>query len=280
MVDFFAQFELDEDAHHAVAERARRHGLAVMATPLSLASVDMLERVGVDAYKIASGDLTWPGLIRRCAQTGRPMVMSTGMADLHEVALALAWARTGGAPAVALLHTVSAYPTPAGSENLRAIATLQDIFGVPVGLSDHSPGGSPMPIAIALGASLYERHIMLHAGDDAIDAPVSSTPSSLRTLVETAARTHAALGTGEKVCQKAERANRVPSRRALYATRALPAGHRVQPGDVIALRPGIGLAADREEDLIGRQLPRAVAAGAPFLEGDLIVSCYEAARVA
>ena len=280
MVDFFARFELDEEAHHAIAERARAHGLAVMATPLSVAAVDMLERVGVDAYKIASGDITWPGLITRCARTGRPLVISTGMADLHEVAQALAWARAGGASDVALLHTVSAYPTPAGSENLRAIATLDDTFGVPVGLSDHSADGSPMPVAVTLGASIYERHLILHAGDPAIDAPVSSTPSGLRALVEIAARTRAALGTGQKVCQKAERPNRVPSRRALYATRALPAGHVVQPDDLIALRPGIGLAADREDDLIGRRLPRAIAAGAPFLEGDLIVSCYEAARVA
>jgi sialic acid synthase SpsE len=280
MVDFFARFELDEDAHRAIVARAREHGLAVMATPLSLSAVDMLERVGIDAYKIASGDLTWPGLITRCAATGRPLVISTGMADLHEVDRALTWAQTGGAAGVALLHAVSAYPTPAGSENLRAITTLQETFGVPVGLSDHSPDGAPMPVAVTLGASVYERHLMLHAGDPAIDAPVSSTPSGLRALIETAAWTRAALGTGDKVCQRAERPNRLPSRRALYATRALPAGHVVGPDDVVALRPGIGLAADREDDLIGRRLPRAVAAGSPFLEGDLIVSYYEAARVA
>jgi sialic acid synthase SpsE len=121
---------------------------------------------------------------------------------------------------------------------------------------------------------------MLHKGDQVIDAPVSSTPTALAAIVRAAARTAAALGTGDKVCAAAERVNRVPSRRALYATRALPAGHRVAVHAGVALRPGGGLATDRHDDLLGRRLPRVGAAGAPFLEGDLIVAHHEAARVA
>lgn len=280
MVEFFARFELDEAAHAAIVSRARDHGLAVLATPLSEAAVDLLERVGVDAYKIASGDITWPGLITRAAQTGRPLIISTGMADLHEVGRAVSWALDGGASGVALLHTVSAYPTPSGSENLRAIATLASAFNVPVGLSDHGADGSSLPLAIALGASIYERHLMMHAEDTVVDAAVSSTPGGLATLVQTAERTYAALGTGRKACVRAERRNRIPSRRALYATRALPAGHRVQARDMIALRPGVGLSPDRELDLIGRVLSRDLEAGSPFLEGDLVSGQHEAARVA
>ncbi|MDH4064137.1 MAG: N-acetylneuraminate synthase family protein [Acidobacteriota bacterium] len=280
MVEFFSQFELDEAAHRAIAERAREHGLAVLATPLSETSVDMLDRIGVDAFKIASGDLTWPRLITRAAQTRRPIVISTGMSELHEVARAMSWAREGGASGVALLHAVSAYPTPPGSENLRALGTLTRTFGVPVGLSDHGADGFSLPLAVALGAVLYERHLMLHAGDQVVDAPVSSTPTGLAALVRAADRARGALGTGQKTCARAELPNRIPSRRALYATRPLPAGHRVEAGDIIALRPGIGLAADRELDLIGRQLPRDIAAGAPFLEGDVLVGHREAARVA
>jgi sialic acid synthase SpsE len=280
MVEFFARFELDEAAHRAVVARARQHGLAVLATPLSEAAVDLLDRVGIDAYKIASGDITWPGLITRAARTGRPMIMSTGMSDLHEVARAVSWARDGGAAGVALLHTVSAYPTPTGSENLRAIATLSRTFEVPVGLSDHGADGFSLPLAVALGACIYERHLMLRSDDPVVDAAVSSTPGTLAALVRAAARTHAALGTGEKTCDQAERPNRIPSRRALYTTRALRSGHRVQPGDVIALRPGVGLPPDRAGDLIGRPLPRDLAAGAPFLEGDLIPNHREAAHVA
>ena len=280
MVEFFSRFELDEAAHRAVVDRAREHGLAALATPLSETAVDMLDRIGIDAFKIASGDITWPGLITRAAKTRRPMVISTGMSELHEVARAISWAREGGAAGVALLHAVSAYPTPSGSENLRAIGTLARTFGVPVGLSDHGADGFSLPLAVTLGAALYERHLMLHANDQVVDAPVSSTPTALAALVRAAARTHAALGTGQKACIHAERPNRVPSRRALYATRSLRAGQRVEAGDIIALRPGIGLPADRERDLIGRVLPRDLPAGAPFLEGDLIVGHREAARVA
>jgi len=280
MVEFFQRFELDETATRTVVARAREHGLAVMATPLSEAAVEMLERIGIDAYKIASGDITWPGLIARAARTGRPMVISTGMADLHEIRRAVSWAREGGAAGVALLHCVSAYPTPMGAENLRAIATLARTFDVPVGLSDHGADGFALPLAIALGATLYERHVMLHANDQAIDAPVSSTPTALAGLVQAASRTFAALGTGEKACERVERPNRIPSRRALYATRALHAGERITPADIIALRPGSGLPADRELDLIGRVLPRDVPAGAPFLEGDLVVQHQGASRVA
>ncbi|MGE0463963.1 MAG: N-acetylneuraminate synthase family protein [Vicinamibacterales bacterium] len=280
MVEFFAQFELDEAAHRAVASRAREYGLAVLATPLSEAAVDMLDRVGIDAFKIASGDLTWPGLIVRAARTGKPVLMSTGMSDLHEVARAVAWARDGGATSIALLHAISAYPTPPGHENLRAIDTLARAFDVPVGYSDHGADGFALPLAVAMGACLYERHLMLHANDPVVDRAVSSTPSALAELVCAAARTRAALGTGEKACAQAERPNRLPSRRALHATRPLSAGHLVQPGDLIALRPGVGLAPDREADLIGRRLSRDIPAGAPFLEGDLIVGSREAVRVA
>ena len=128
---------------------------------MSEGGVDLLERVGVDAYKIASGDLTWTQLIERCARTGKPVIISTGLATLDEIARALDAARRSGAAEVALLHCVSSYPVPQGSENLRAIATLADAFGVPVGLSDHGADAFAVPIAVALGASLYERHIIL-----------------------------------------------------------------------------------------------------------------------
>src|SRR5262245_48703437 len=134
LVDFFARFELDEAAHQLLADQARAHGLKVMSTPFSLDAVDMLERVGVDAYKIASGDLTWDQLIARCASTGKPLVISTGLSTLAEVHHALAVARAAGARHVALLHCVSAYPVPRGSENLLAIGRLLKECRVPVGL--------------------------------------------------------------------------------------------------------------------------------------------------
>ncbi len=124
LTEFFQAFELDEAAHRAVAARARQHGMAFISTPFSLHSVDLLERVGVDAFKVASGDLTWDALIERVARSGKPLIISTGMATLAEVAHALATARLAGATQIVLLHCVSAYPNPRGAENLKAIDTL------------------------------------------------------------------------------------------------------------------------------------------------------------
>lgn len=279
MSEFFSQFELDEVAHGRMIERARRRGLVVMATPFSEASVDMLAQLGIDAFKIASGDITWKGLITRCARTRKPMVISTGMAGLNEAAQALDWARLAGASGIALLHCVSAYPVPQGHENLRAITALSHAFGVPVGLSDHAADGFSLPLAVALGAAIYERHLVLAAHDGSIDGAVSSTPEQLAELVHTAARARAALGSGQKVCLPAERPNKLASRRALYSTRGLAAGHLISASDLIALRPGIGLSAERQEDLVGLVLQRDMEPGMAFLDRDL-VTAREVDRVA
>lgn len=269
MVDFFRRFELDEAAHVAVAARARERGLAVMATPLSEDAVDMLERVGIDAYKIASGDITYEALIVKAARTNKPVIISTGMATLTEAQRALDWATGAGRGGVALLHCVSAYPVPKGSENLRAIATLGLACDAVVGLSDHGADSFAVPLAVAMGAAIYERHLVLAANDGSIDADVSSTPGELAGIVRTAARAAAALGQGSVVCLPAERPNLEPSRRALHARRRLPAGHVVTAADVIALRPGHGLGADRLHDLVGQRLSREIDGGAAFQLTDL-----------
>jgi sialic acid synthase SpsE len=266
---FFRTFELDEAAHRRVATRARACGLALLATPFSLAAVDMLERIGIDAYKIASGDLTFLPLIERCARTGKPLVIATGMAHLDEVRAAVNTARAAGARMLVLLHCVSAYPVPAGSENLRAISTLAHTFNTLVGLSDHASGVSAVPVAVALGASLYERHLML-PGDDGVDAAVSSTPEELALAIDMAARTHAALGHGRKECLPAESANVRASRRAMRAARPMRAGERVREEDVTYLRPATGLWPGRIRDLLGVRIGRDMAAGEAFNDCDLV----------
>jgi sialic acid synthase SpsE len=277
--EFFAAFELDEAAYHAIAARTRAHGLALIATALSEGAVDLLERVGVDAYKIASGDLTWTRLIGRCAQTGKPLILSTGMATIAEVAHGLAHAQVGGASSLALLHCVSAYPVPHGSENLRAITTLLEAFSMPVGLSDHGADTSAVPIAVTLGASLYERHLVLAAEDGSVDAAVSSTPAGLADLIRTAARVAVALGSGVKECLPAEAVNVQASRRGLYAAHAMAAGHTITRSDVQALRPASTLSPDLQDALIGSVLTRDMDAGMAFL-GSELDGCAESLPVA
>jgi sialic acid synthase SpsE len=262
--EFFRTFELDEPAHHAVARRARTRGLAVLSTPFDERAVDLLERVGVDAYKIASGDLTHRRLIERVARTGRPLVLSTGMSDLQEVYRAVDWAVHAGARAIALLHCVSAYPVPEGEENLAAIATLARATGLPVGLSDHGTYAGAAAVAAALGASVYERHLVEDSASTAIDRPVSSTPGELRAIVAAAERARRALGDGRKRCLEAEAANLVPSRRGLYATRPLEPGRTIADGDLVALRPAAGIPASDVGRLVGCTLTRAVHPGEPL----------------
>jgi sialic acid synthase SpsE len=281
LVDFFARFELDEAAHHAVVARARALGLRVLSTPLSEPAVDMLERADVDGYKIASGDLTWDALIARCAATRKPLIISTGMASLADVEHAVVVARRAGATDLALLHCVSAYPVPRGSENLQALGTLAGTFDVPVGLSDHATDAFALPLAVALGAAVYERHLILERDGSSIDEAVSSTPDELAAAIAAARRAWDALGSGQKACLRAEAPNLVPSRRSLCAARDLPAGTTLRRADLVALRPATGLAPSSLPLIEGLVLSRALVRGEPLTLGHLhSPSVQEAHRVA
>ena len=155
-----------------------------------------------------------------------------------------------------------------GGQNLRAIQTLARVFGATVGLSDHARDGFAVPIAVTLGASIYERHFIL-PGDDGVDRAVSSTPGQLAEIVAAARRTQAALGHGRRECLPTEAVNLTASRRALHATRALAVGDVIDAADVAALRPSRGLPPNLKTELIGTTVARAIEAGAPFLGHDL-----------
>jgi sialic acid synthase SpsE len=267
--DFFAAFELSLEAHRTVVRRARDRGLAVMATPVSVELVGMLRELGIDALKIASGDVTFDGLVTAAVDTGRPVVISTGMSSLLEVGRAFDGARAAGGTELAALHCVSAYPAPVDSQNIRAISTLERYLRVPVGLSDHGTGIHGPIAAVALGACLYERHLVLDDDQDAIDRAVSSTPSELKDLIVTLETTRRALGDGRKICQPAEKPNLLASRRGLYATRALRAGARLTASDIVALRPATSLAPAAVAALVGSVLTRDVPAGAAYSPMDI-----------
>lgn len=268
---FFARFELDWDAHRAVVARARARGLVAMTTPFAAEAVPVLDEMGFDAFKIASGDLTFEGLITAAAATRRPLVVSTGMSDLGEVHRALRIAKAAGARQLAVLHCVSAYPTPVADENLRAVATLARACGVPVGLSDHGRGLLSAITAVTLGASIYERHFVLPDDETALDRPVSSTPAEFAAIVSAMADTRLALGDGVKTCRPAERPNVGPSRRGLYATRALSPGDVVSAADIAVLRPAAAVGPGDLPALLGSPVRRPIAAGAAFEPADLMV---------
>jgi sialic acid synthase SpsE len=268
--DLFSRYELDAEAHARVARRARSYGLAFLSTPFDESVVGLLEELECDAIKIASGDITHLPLIARAARAGKPLIISTGLSTLHDVQVAVSCAREAGAQDVALLHCVSAYPVAPEQQNLGAIRTLAGTFGLPVGLSDHSAGAGDVPLAIALGACLYERHIRCADDADVIDAAVSSTGDQLAAIAATAARARVVLGHGRREPQAGELPNKAASRRALYATRPLQPGDRIHGEDIIALRPAEGLAPGYRTRLIGLRATRPIAPGSAFTEADLM----------
>jgi sialic acid synthase SpsE len=270
LCEFFRQFELDAAAHRAVIDRARRAGLACLSTPFDEHAVDLLVDLGVDALKIASGDITHHRLIARAARTGLPLVVSTGMSTAAEVAAALDVAYQAGARGrVALLHCVSCYPVPAGHDNLGAVATLARTFGVPVGLSDHGVEPLAAALTVALGGCIWERHLVAAPGEGGVDAAVSSPPDEFAARLALAERARSTIGHGRKACLAVEAVNVAASRRGLYAARALAAGERLDEDNVVCLRPVAGLPADCWPAVAGRRLARPVAAGAPLAATDL-----------
>jgi sialic acid synthase SpsE len=266
--ELFRTFELSTTDYRRIVAHARRVGIGVLVTAFDVETVQAFDAMGVDAFKIASGDLTHMALIEAAARTRRPVVISTGMSEQADVDDALDWAVGAGARALAVLHCVSAYPTPDDQQNLRAIATLAHRCRVPVGLSDHGMGRDAAVMAFTLGATLYERHLHL-PGTGAIDAAVSSTPEQLRDIVQAVERCRTALGHGRREPMPAEVANVHPSRRGLYAARALRAGDVVTEADVVALRPAAGLGARFHRSLVGCRVRRPIAAGESFAFEDL-----------
>jgi sialic acid synthase SpsE len=241
-----------------------------LSTPFYLDAVDLLDPL-VPAFKIASGDNNFVPLLRRVAATGKPVLLSTGMADMDVVRAAVVeletvWLQSGEAPGLVLMHCVSAYPTPAAQANLKAIPTLVSL-GHPVGYSDHTLGIDACLLAVALGARVIEKHFTISKNHSEFrDHRLSAEPSELQLLVERVREAVAMLGDGEKRVMPSEQPQ--AARRSVAAARSLPQGHRLSHADVAWLRPGDGLAPGRESTLVGRALRHSVEAGDQLTSGD------------
>jgi N,N'-diacetyllegionaminate synthase len=256
--DVLRGLELDGDTFEALGRHAEERGLTFLASGFDASSLEMLDRIGVAAYKIASPDVANPLLLEAIGSRGRPVILSTGTADLAEVEAAVATLRAGGADELVVLQCTSAYPAPAEEANLRAMATMRDTFGVPVGFSDHTKGDEVALAAVALGACVLEKHFTLDRSLAGPDHRASLEPEELARLVARVRRVEVALGDGVKAPTAAERENSLLVRRSVAAAADLEKGAVLTRAMLTALRPGTGIPAARIDDVVGRRLLRAV----------------------
>jgi N-acetylneuraminate synthase/N,N'-diacetyllegionaminate synthase len=258
--------ELPLGAWRELQTHAHERGLLFLSTPFDERSAEALDRIGVPAYKVGSGDLTNTPFLRLLARRGRPMLLSTGMATLAVVATAVEAA--AGAPLI-LLHCVSTYPAPEDEANLRAIATLRETFGVPVGWSDHTRGDAVSLAAVAAGACVIERHVTLDRTLPGPDHAMSLEPAALGHLVRRIRAVEAMLGDGVKRAQPSEADAARAARRSIVAARALEAGETLDAAALAIKRPGGGLPPARFDSLIGARLARPLARDEQLTEAHL-----------
>ena len=256
--------ELSLQAHLRLARAAAARGVHFLSTPYGRESVDLLERVGVPAYKIASMDLTNHALLGDVAATGKPVLLSTGMATLGEIAEAVATLKDAGNTDVVLLHCISKYPAPPETANLRTIGQLADEFGLPVGYSDHVLGPVAALGAVALGACVVEKHFTTDKSLPGPDHKISADPAEMGRLVRDIRRLEAALGRRAADSDRPDRAEASQFRRSLFAAVDIPAGTAITDAMVKCVRPGGGLPPKRLGQVIGRVARAHIAREAPI----------------
>jgi N-acetylneuraminate synthase len=249
--------------HAALFERARQRGVILFSTPFDTTAVDLLESLEAPAYKIASFEAVDLPLIARVARRGKPMIISTGLASLDEMAEALATARDNGAAGVALLHCVSAYPAPIEEAHVRTVPDLARRFGVVTGLSDHTPGSAASVAAVALGAAVIEKHFTLARADGGPDAAFSLEPAEFASLVADCKAAWRALGSATYDDLGSEQAA-AGHRRSLYVARDVAAGEVLTELNIRSVRPGFGLAPKHLPRVLGRRAARALTFGEPL----------------
>jgi N-acetylneuraminate synthase len=263
LYDLYAEAHTPFEWHEPIFRRARELGATIFSTPFDETAVDLLEDLGAPAYKIASFEAIDLPLIAYVARKKKPMIISTGMANLNEIGEALDTARENGCKELVLLHCVSSYPAPDEQSNLRTLADIAQRFGVVSGLSDHTSGSAVSVASVALGGSVVEKHLTLRRADGGPDSGFSLEPDEFTTLVEDCKRAWRALGTATYELQGCERGN-VAFRRSIYVVQDIGAGEELTRANVRSIRPGHGLAPKHLTDVLGRRATRDLKRGEPL----------------
>lgn len=260
------RLELSEEAHRQVASHCRAQGILFLSTPFEEASADLLDRLGVPAFKISSGDLTNGPFLAHVARKGKPMIVSTGMATLQEVGVAVRTIRACGLRQIILLHCVSRYPTAAAEANVRALDAMRRAWRLPIGYSDHTRGIEVALAAVALGACVIEKHLTLDRRLPGPDHAASLEPREFAALVRGVRIVEAALGHGRKQPMASEAETARVARKSLVAAMPIRAGSRLTAEQIAIRRPGTGLAPAMLPRVVGRVAATHIAAGTVFTQ--------------
>jgi len=255
--------------HELLFAKAKELNITIFSSPFDFTAVDLLENLDTPAYKIASFELIDLPLIARVAKTGKPMIMSTGMANKEEIKEAIDCARSNGCEELVVLHCVSGYPAPAEQYNLRTISDISSRYDVLSGLSDHTIDNATAVASVVLGACLIEKHVTLNRNGGGADDSFSLEPKELAQLCKDSKTAWQALGKVNYERTDAEKGN-VKFRRSLYAVKNIAAGEELTHENIKSIRPGFGLAPKYLDDVIGKKACTKIAGGTA-LSFDLIV---------
>lgn len=263
LYDLYREAHTPYEWHAPLFARAREHEVTLLSTPFDETAVDLLVSLDCPVYKIASFEITDLPLIGYVAKQGRPMILSTGLASLGEIERAVTTARAGGCDEIILLHCISSYPAPTDQANVRTIPHLANAFDVQVGLSDHTHGTATSVAAVALGATVIEKHFTLARADGGPDAAFSLEPDEFRRLTADCYDAWRALGEVSYRLQPAEKQN-IGFRRSLYAVRDISAAEVLTSENVRSIRPGHGLAPGQLPNVLGKRARTTIARGTPL----------------
>ena len=255
--------------HQPLFDYAKKIGITIFSSPFDNTAVDLLEDLSAPAYKIASFEAADLPLIKYVAQTGKPMIISTGMADSEEIQEAITAAREGGCKELAILHCVSGYPAPAGDYNLRTLVDMRDKFGLVTGLSDHTIDNVTAITSVALGASIIEKHVTLDRNGGGPDDSFSLESTELTELCTGAKTAWEALGKVDYGLKSSELSN-IKFRRSLYFVKDIEAGEIITKEHIKSIRPGYGLAPKYLDDVIGGAATHTKTKGSPVNKEDFI----------
>jgi N,N'-diacetyllegionaminate synthase len=256
--EMLKKLELDEVSHRLLMDYCVKRRIIFLSTPFDIESIEMLVELGLNTFKIPSGEITNLPYLGKIGSLKKKIILSTGMADMKEVEEALALLTSAGTPKknITILHCNTEYPTPFNDANLLAMTTMKRIFGLKVGYSDHTPGIEASIAAVALGAEVIEKHFTLDRSMEGPDHRASLEPDELRMMIMAIRNVEKALGNGDKKPSPSERKNKVIARKSIVASRSIKKGDLFTAGNITVKRPGTGISPMKWDSVIGRKAPR------------------------